>query len=105
DARLIVHHQDAMDIAAAGERADGGRCGSRTLRVQPGFDIAFAKTPLTADTNGRDLARLDQAIDGPEVDVQVLQDLFGGQENVVAAKVLVQNGAHFTLSPARIGEP
>ena len=45
-----------------------GDCGrpvaAGPLGVEPGVDVAFTEPPLTSDSDGRNLAGLDQAIDG-----------------------------------------
>ena len=52
-------------------------------RLEPGVDVALAEPPLPADPHRRDLAGLDQAVDRAEVDLEVLEDLFGRQEAFV----------------------
>lgn len=59
----------------------------RPLRIQPGVDVALPEAPLTSDADRWDLARLDESIDGPKIDLEVLQNLFGGQENLVGWKI------------------
>src|SRR5581483_6413022 len=53
---------------------------ARTLAVEPRIDVALAEAPLPADADCRNLARFDQAIHGPQVHLQVLEDFFGGEK-------------------------
>ena len=53
------------------------------LAFEPSVDVAFAKPPLAADTDCGDLTCLDEPIDGPQVDLQILEDFFGGQKRFV----------------------
>ena len=69
---------------AGGRRVGrGARAAARPLAVEPGVDVALAEAPLAADPDRRNLARLDQAVDRPKVDLEVLQDFFGGQKRFV----------------------
>src|ERR1700675_2345472 len=52
--------------------AAGGAAAARALAVEPRVDVALAEPPLAADPDGGNLAGLDQAIDGPQVDLEVL---------------------------------
>ena len=56
---------------------------ARPLALEPGVDVALAEPPLPADPHRRDLAGLDQPVDRAEVDLEVLEDLFGRQEAFV----------------------
>jgi hypothetical protein len=70
------------------------RCGYRRcgpLAVQPRVDIPFAEPPLATHSNSRNLAGLDQAVDGAQVDLEVLENLFSRQENVIVSEVSGQN--------------
>src|SRR4051812_32961516 len=81
---LVVYDEDA---SASGHRRRGtggrGALRSRPLIFEPGVDIALAETPLPADADSGDLSCLDQAIDGPEVDLKVVEYLLGRQEAFV----------------------
>jgi hypothetical protein len=57
------------------------------LRVEPRIDVAFSKAPLPADTHRGNLAGLDQAIHGAEVDLEVLEYLLGRKKNLVVRKI------------------
>ena len=57
------------------------------LSIQPGVDVAFSETPLAANAHCRDLASLDQPVDRAQVDLEVLEDLFGRQEDFVVLKI------------------
>ena len=90
DARLVVDDEDARarvagrrtraGAAAAGARA---RAAARPLAVEPGVDVALAEAPLAADADRGNLAGLDQPVDGPQVDLEVLQDFFGREKRFV----------------------
>src|SRR4029079_14518978 len=54
-----------------------------TLAVEPRVEIGFAEAPLPPDADGGNPARLDQAVDGAQVDLQVLEDLFGREKRLV----------------------
>ena len=72
--------------AGAGRGCRGGCAGGdspRALAVEPGVDVALAEPPLAADADGGNLSRLDQAVDRAEVDLEVLEHLFGRQEHFV----------------------
>ena len=60
--------------------AAGRTAAARPLALEPGVDVALPEPPLAAYPNRRNLARLDQAVDRPEIDLQVLEYLFGRQE-------------------------
>ena len=68
-------------------RGAGGRrlarAAARPLAVEPGVDVALAEPPLAADAHRGNLAGLDQPVDGAQVDLEVLQDFFGGQKRFV----------------------
>ena len=53
------------------------------LAVEPGVDVALAKTPLPADPYRGNLAGLDEAVDGAKVDLEVFQDLLCRQKRFV----------------------
>ena len=52
----------------------------RPLALEPRVDVALAEPPLPADAHRGNLARLDQAVDRPQVDLEVLEYLFGRQK-------------------------
>ena len=65
---------------------DGGRARpatSRPLRFQPGIDVALAETPLPSDAHGRNLPRLDEPIDRPQIHLEVFEYLLGRQKAFV----------------------
>ena len=53
------------------------------LRIQPRVDVTLAEPPLPAHTDSGQFARLDQAIDRPEIDLQVVNDFVGREERLV----------------------
>src|SRR3982751_6289221 len=59
-------------LAAVAGRG-GAAAGGRALAVEPGIDITFAEPPLASDPHRGDLAGLDQAVDSPEIDLEVFQ--------------------------------
>ena len=59
---------------------------SRPLAVEPGVDVALAEPPLPADAHGGNLPGLDQAVDRTEVDLEVFEDLFRGEEDFVVSE-------------------
>src|SRR4029450_10804118 len=71
-----------------GPRRGGGRGsplagGARALAFEPRVDVALPEPPLPSNADRRDLSRLDQAVDGPQVDLEVIEYLFGRQEAFV----------------------
>ncbi len=90
DAGFVVHDEDAR-ARRARWRSDGGRglldrrarAGAHPLAVEPRVDVALAKAPLAADPDRRNLARLDQAVHGAKVDLEVLEDFFGGEKRFI----------------------
>src|SRR5205085_6875883 len=85
DRRLVINDEHT-GAAGRGSCVAGRRSrsnGAGTLALEPGVDVALAETPLPPDANCRDLARLDQPLDGPEIDLQVVEYLFGRQEALV----------------------
>src|SRR4029079_19338207 len=91
NARFVVHDQHARPFDGArgtfGRRRRGRPFAARPLRVEPGIDVTFAEPPLTADPDRGNLARLDQAIDRAQIDLEILEHLLGREENFVAGKV------------------
>jgi hypothetical protein len=77
---LVVHDEDAR---ARRFRRGLPRVTGGTLAVQPGIDVGLAEPPLPADAHRRNLAGLDQPVDGTEVDLQVGQHLFSCQKDFV----------------------
>ena len=74
---------------------------ARALRIEPGIDVAFAKSPLAADADRRNLPRLDQTIDRAQVDLEIFEDFLGRQEDLVVRKVdahQVPDGFYSTAS-------
>ena len=69
--------------AARGGAAEAARGPARPLALEPRVDVALPEAPLPADADRRDLARLDQPVDGPQVDLEVLEHLFGRQKAFV----------------------
>ena len=64
-------------------RRGAARALPRPLALEPGVDVALAEPPLPADAHRRDLAGLDQPVDRPQVDLEVLEDLLGRQKPFV----------------------
>src|SRR5439155_6119785 len=61
-----------------------GTCrAARALAVEPRVDVALAEPPLPADADCWNLARLDQPVHGPEVDLEVFQDFLGREKRFV----------------------
>jgi len=58
-----------------------------TLGIKPGVDVTFAEPPLAADTNGGNLAGLDEPVHRAKVDLEVFQDFFSRQEDFVVRKI------------------
>ena len=83
---FVVDDEDAAAAVAAlgGVRAHG---------AEPGVEILPAEAPLAADADGGDLAGLDEPVHRPEVDLQVVQNLFGGQEILVGHRIAGITGA------------
>src|SRR5256885_2067973 len=91
--RLGGGGEDLRNAERRGEGAGGGRrrrrrsrtrtAAARTLAVEPGVDVALAEAPLPADTDRGDLARFDQPVHRPEVDLEVLEDFLGGQKRFI----------------------
>ena len=76
----------AVPVAGRGPApaaAGAARAAARALAVEPGVDVALAEAPLAADAHRRNLAGLDQPVDGAKIDLEVLQDLFGGEKRFV----------------------
>ena len=77
--------------ATAGWRSNGwrkllggrARASAHLLAVEPRVDVALAKAPLAADPDRRDLARLDQAVHRAKVDLEVLENFFGGEKRFI----------------------
>ena len=57
------------------------------LAIEPGVDITFPEPPLASYSYGRYLSRFNQPVDGPEIDLQVFQDLFGREEHFVCREI------------------
>src|SRR5205814_487356 len=88
DARLVVDDEHARACAAGGgprrrRRSRTRTAAARTLAVEPGVDVALAEAPLPADADRGDLARFDQPVHRPEVDLEVLDDFLGGQKRFI----------------------
>src|SRR3954470_8409084 len=86
DRRLVVDDEDARAAGGGltrGRRRGGARTAARTLALEPRVDVALAEPPLAADADRGNLACFDQAIDGPQVHLEVLEDLLGGQKALV----------------------
>src|SRR5262245_47758341 len=85
---------------AMGAGAGRGVPAARPLRLEPRVDVALAEPPLASHAHRGDLARLDEAVHRSQVDLKVLEDLFGRE------KALVHHDAGdsaLTLSPSAAG--
>ena len=71
-----------FDVARR-SRDRGGRRGTSPLALQPLVDVGLSKAPLPPDTQGGQLPGLDQAVNGSQVDLKVLENLLRGEEDVV----------------------
>jgi hypothetical protein len=63
------------------------RRGLGPLTIEPAVDVTFPESPLASDTDSRDLSSLDQAVDRSQIDLEVLEDLFGRQKDFVVLKI------------------
>jgi len=96
DARLVVDHQHAGASMSRCRRrgcrwrAPSSRMGS--LTIEPGVDVPFAESPLASDSNGGNLSRFDETVNGPEIDLKVFEDLFGRQKHFVGRQIQSQAG-------------
>src|SRR5687768_9774796 len=81
DARFIVDNENSRTIGSTrrtiGYRGRGAALAARPLRIEPCIDIAFTESPLPSDAHRRNLPRLDQPVDRAEIDLEVLEYLFG----------------------------
>ena len=85
---LVVDDEHPWRSARAGTRggARGGRRGwdrVGALPFEPGVDVGLAETPLPAHPDRRDLPRFDESIDGPQIDLQILENLVGCKKRFV----------------------
>src|SRR5262249_37347740 len=83
---------------ARGGRRGRARAAARTLALEPRVDVALAKPPLPSHAHGGDLAGLDQPVDGPQIDLEVLEHLLGRQEAFVDHET---SESVLTLPPSR----
>src|SRR5262245_51491007 len=97
DCGLVIDDEHARPPGDGyGRGAQGaGAALTRPLAFEPGIDVAFAEPPLASHAHRRDLSGLDQAIHRAQVDLEVLEYLFGRQKSFVG---------HFgrTLSDSRV---
>ena len=64
----------------AGAGAGAARSAPGTLAVEPCIDVALAEAPLAPDANSRNLAGFDQTVHRPQIDLEILEHLFGRQK-------------------------
>ena len=69
----------------------------RALAFQPGIETVLAEPPLASHAHGGNLAGLDQPVDRPQVDLEVLQDFVGGQKSFIDHAPCSYH-AHFIIS-------
>src|SRR5262249_28753124 len=109
---LVVDDEDARP-RRAGSRTRGrrgGRCrartaAARTLAVEPRVDVALAEAPLPADADGGNLARLDQTVDRPQGDVQVLENFFSREKGFVNHALFRAGGGAVGSSTVKMAPP
>lgn len=68
-------------MGAPGRRWRWDRVGA--LPFEPSVDVGLSETPLPPHSDRRDLAGFDESIDGPQIDLQILKNLVGGQKRFV----------------------
>src|SRR5207244_7437134 len=85
NAGLVVYDENARPPVGLGSLADRPDVfgAARSLAVEPRIDVALAEAPLAADPDRRNLSRLDEAINGPQVDLQILEHLFRREKRFV----------------------
>jgi hypothetical protein len=59
----------------------------RALIIEPCIEVRSAEAPLATHPNRGNFPGLDQPVDRTEVDVQILEDLFGRQKHVVCRAI------------------
>ena len=69
-----------------------GHPGPRPLAVEPRVDVPAAEPPLPADPHGRQLPGVDQAVDRPQVHLQVGEHLVGGEKPFRVSQIRVPVG-------------
>ena len=74
---FVVDHEHSW--ALGGFAFQPGVAQDSAVGGQPRLDVAPAITILVADAIGRDLSVLDEAIDGPSSEVEILEDFFRRQ--------------------------
>ncbi len=87
----VIGHQDPRTALArlrlVGQAGRGRAVATRALGVEPGINVTLAEPPLAAHADRGDLTGLNQSINRAEVDLEVLQDFFGGEKDFVVWKV------------------
>ena len=76
----------------------------RALVLQPGVDVGLSEAPLATHPDRRNLAGLDQPVDGSQVDPQVREHLVRRQKGFVGHHVLATRIAlreHQLAGPGR----
>jgi len=53
------------------------RGAARSLAVEPCVDVILPKSPLASDPDCWNLARLDQPVDGTQINLQIRKNFFG----------------------------
>ena len=89
DARFVVHDEHARAAVARGWRGRGRRRRRPTASAGcPARRRCRASGTATGGRRGRrESSRLDQPVDGAQVDLEVLEDLFGRQKHFVGREV------------------
>ena len=65
-----------------GRRPRAARAAARPLAVEPGVDVALAEAPLAPHAHSWNLAGFDEPVDRAQIDLEVLEHLFGRQKRV-----------------------
>ena len=93
NALLVVGDEHAMRRRARRALRDSRRQPDASpLRLEPRVEIALPEAPLPPDAHGRYLPRLDQPVDRPQVDLQVVDHFLGGEKRIVG---------HFAIGSVR----